>query len=95
MRARMIALGLLVAPAVSTAFAHGPQIQITNDNNKIVTRQLLNDGPYSDTLTPPKSVYVMPLLELDGTWYSRPNNSQVADVPAFPEEGRSRVMSPA
>ena len=45
----------------AAASAHGPQIQITNDNNKIVTRALHQDGDYSLALTAPKSVYVMPL----------------------------------
>lgn len=84
MRTHWIILGFAAALAVSTALAHGPQIQITNDNNKIVTRELLNDGPYSDSLTAPKSVYVMPLLEFSGVWYSRPNNEQLAGLPAFP-----------
>jgi hypothetical protein len=59
--------------------AHGPQIQITNDNNQIVTRQLHLEGPYSTSLTDPTSVYVMPLdvsAEVAGNvWYSRPNGA--------------------
>lgn len=84
MRAHWIAFSFTVTLAASNSFAHGPQIQITNDNNKIVTRQLIQDGPYSDSLTPPKSVYVMPVLEFSGVWYSRPNNEQLAGLPAFP-----------
>lgn len=53
--------------------AHGPQIQITVDNNKISTRELILDGPYSNRLASPKSIYVIPLREFNGTWYSRPN----------------------
>ena len=87
-RAHWIAFGFaaaLAAQLVSVpAFAHGPQIQLTVDNNKIVTRRLLQDGPYSDSLTSPKSVYVMPVLELSSVWYSRPNNEQLAGLPAFP-----------
>ena len=70
---RLCMFAVVVALAASPAFAHGPQIQITNDNDKIVTRQILKDGPYSASLTAPKSVYVMPLLELGGVWYTRPN----------------------
>lgn len=84
MRARMFVLGFVAALATSAANAHGPQIQITNDNNKLVTRALYLDGDYSLALTSPISVYVMPVLESGGVWYSRPNNELVADVPAFP-----------
>jgi hypothetical protein len=84
MRARMLVLGFAAALAAAPANAHGPQIQITNDNNKIVTRHLIQDGPYSDSLTAPVSVYVMPVEELAGTWMSRPNNALLAGVPQFP-----------
>jgi len=83
MRARMFVLGFVAALAPSAASAHGPQLQITNDNNKIVTREVFQDSPY-EPLSAPKSVYVMPLLESGGVWYSRPNSTLVADIPAFP-----------
>lgn len=83
MRARMFVLGFVFMIAASTALAHGPQLQITNDNNKIVTREIFNESPY-EPISNPKSVYVMPLLESGGVWYSRPNNTLVADVPAYP-----------
>ena len=75
----------VLLPAVS-AIAHGPQIQITNDGGKIVTRQLIADGPYSNSLTAVKSVYVTPLLDFNGVWYLRPNSSidPILGVPAFP-----------
>lgn len=86
MRGLSLALTLFAALAAATCHAHGPQIQITNDNNKIVTRRLLLDGPYSNSLTAPKSVYVMALLAVDGVWYSRPNNEidPITQLPAFP-----------
>lgn len=65
------------------AWAHGPQIQITNDNEKITTRALHLDGPYGAALTDPKSVYVMPLLPTGGVYFSRPNDAEVA--PGIPE----------
>lgn len=83
MRARMFVLGFVAALATSAATAHGPQLQITNDNNKIVTREIFVESPY-EPLSSPKSVYVMPLDESGGVWYSRPNNTLVADVPAYP-----------
>jgi hypothetical protein len=85
MRARVFALAWVAVLAASTAFAHGPQIQITIDNAKIVTRELILDGPYSNSLTAPKSVYVMPVLPLEGVWYSRPNNEPSATIPGAPE----------
>jgi hypothetical protein len=86
MRAVPLALALFAALASSITWAHGPQIQITNDNNKIVTRRLLLDGPYNNSLTPPKSVYVMQLMPFESVWYSRPNNGidPITQLPAFP-----------
>jgi hypothetical protein len=76
MRAFRCALVLLAAQSAPIVFAHGPQIQITADDGKIVTRSLLLDAPYSNTLTARKSVYVMPaLMDLNGVWYSRPNSA--------------------
>ncbi len=73
-RFRVFLLGCsLVSGLVSSGWAHGPQMQITNDNGKIVTRNVILDGPYSTQLTTPKSMYVIPLLESNGIWYSRPN----------------------
>jgi hypothetical protein len=56
-------LGTCAAFAVSTARAHGPQIQVTNTNNKIVTRELIPAGSYGNSLTGQKSVYVIPILQ--------------------------------
>jgi hypothetical protein len=63
----MFALGFVVALAAMRADAHGPQIQITVDtanNNRLVTRQLLQNEPYSSAvgLTTPVSLYVLPVL---------------------------------
>jgi hypothetical protein len=82
----MYALALLAALAVSTAWAHGPQIQITSSGKKIVTRELLLDGPYSTGLTAPKSAYVMGLAPFSDVWYSRPNGAidPISQLPAFP-----------
>ncbi len=63
MHARIFVLGACLALVVSTASAHGPQIQVTNDNNKIVTRQIILDGPYANSLTAQKLVYVIPILQ--------------------------------
>ncbi len=81
---RLFALMMLAFAAASPVFAHGPQIQITIDNNKVVTRELHFDGPYSTALTPAKSVYVMPLREFGGVWYSRPNEEPSATLPGVP-----------
>lgn len=84
MRAHVFSIALILTFSAGVACAHGPQIQITIDDSKLVTRQLHLDGDYSLAITPPKSVYVMPLVPLDGVWYSRPNNSLLAGIPQFP-----------
>jgi hypothetical protein len=63
MRICMIAFGACAALAASTANGHGPQIQVTNTSSKIVTRELIPAGPYGNSLTAPKSVYVIPILQ--------------------------------
>jgi len=74
MRTSLMALCVVVLAAASgTALAHGPQIQITGETGKIVTRTLLLEAPYGHQLTAEKSVYVMPLREYLGAWYARPN----------------------
>lgn len=82
-------LAALAASAAftSAAFAHGPQIQLTNDGNKIVTRNLFLDEPYRTTLSPVKSVYVMPLVPRTTTpgteWDTQPNTN-VRDATGTP-----------
>jgi hypothetical protein len=64
--------------------AHGPQIQITRDNDKIVTRLLILESPYTAPSSP-KSAYVIPLRETGGVWYTRPNNQPSETVPGAPQ----------
>lgn len=66
-------IAAIVAAAPAIAAAHGPQLQIYDVGDKIVTRQIIPEGPYQP-LTEEVSAYVMPLLPYDGVWYSRPNN---------------------
>jgi hypothetical protein len=85
MRIRLMMMTALIAlNGPSLASAHGPQLQITIDAGRIVTRNILIDSPYAH-LTAPKSAYVMPLLEYDGAWYSRPNGEMNAllDIPVY------------
>lgn len=86
MRVCMFSVCACAVLTVSSASAHGPQIQITNDGGKIVTRTLHLDGPYSTALSAPKSVYVMPALPFSGVWYSRPNQAidPILLTPSFP-----------
>jgi hypothetical protein len=86
MRAGAYVLAVVAMLAARAAVAHGPQIQLTNDGGKIVTRQIYEDGPYSTTLSLATSVYVMPLLSFDGALYSQPNNEidPILNVAAFP-----------
>jgi hypothetical protein len=75
MRATRFALTGALALVSLTALAHGPQLQITRDGGKISTRSIFREEPYN-RLTDTKSVYVIPLLETSGVWYSRPNNAK-------------------
>src|SRR5262245_29057046 len=86
MRAFVFAPACLVAFATAMVQAHGPQIQITSDDGRIVTRQLILDAPYSNALTDAKTVYLMPLAVFNGIWYSRPNDAidPILGVNAFP-----------
>jgi hypothetical protein len=81
-----IACALAPLALARSAAAHGPQIQVTNDAGKIVTRRLINDGPYGTALTAPTSVYVMPIAQYLGVWYSHPNGEidPILHVPEFP-----------
>ncbi len=85
MRIGILALAVWTALATATARAHGPQIQITDDNNKLVTRQLFRNEPYT-ALSPPASVYVIPMRQLGGIWYVQPNSDldPILQQPAFP-----------
>src|SRR5688572_25608421 len=85
MRATTFALSMALALGSLPALAHGPQIQITRDNHQITTRRLLREEPYSAQLTPPTTVYAIPLLETEDVWYSRPNNTPSATLPGAPE----------
>lgn len=84
MRTFCVALVVLVALSATRTFAHGPQIQITRDGDTITTRQIFLDEPYSP-LSSAKRVYVIPLLETAGVWYSRPNNEPSHTLPGQPQ----------
>ncbi len=81
MRAFSFIASCIVATCCSFAFAHGPQIQITGDTGKIVTRQIVLDTPEYSNLTSPTRVYAMSLEEFNGAWFTRPNRK----VDAFGE----------
>lgn len=64
---------LVFAMGISAAaFAHGPQMQITNDGNKIMTRQILTDT-YSP-ITAETRIYSMPLKPVSGNINGSPTN---------------------
>jgi hypothetical protein len=67
---RKFACACAMVCVAGSLYAHGPQIQITADSGKIVTRSILND--VYEPLTTPKSVYVMEVLDYRGVWYARP-----------------------
>ncbi len=91
MRLYIFVMGACAALVASTASAHGPQIQVTNTSNKIITRELIPAGPYGNSLTAPKSVYVMPILKSNSGnpstdyWLVTPNNAidPILQVSAF------------
>ncbi len=76
MKMRYILAGwVLIVMGAMPTFGHGPQMQITNDNNKITTRAVYLDEPYNVIPNPPSnptSVYIMPLAPINsfgGTAY--------------------------
>jgi hypothetical protein len=84
MRAASYALSMVLALTSVSALAHGPQLQLTREGNQIVTREIFKEEPYS-VLTDPKRVYVIPLVETQDVWYSRPNNTPSTTLPGLPE----------
>ncbi len=69
--------------AAGSVYAHGPQIQTTNDSGKIITRAIVPDGLYDTALSAPTSVYVMPLAQYLGVWRAQPDDSSTGGVPDF------------
>jgi hypothetical protein len=63
-------LGLLAAGAVAPAWGHGPQIQLTAETGKIVTRQVMVDDYVP--LTAATSVYVLPVAQVSNIWVVQP-----------------------
>lgn len=67
MRWNMCALAAaLVATAAPALQAHGPQIQLTAEGGKIVTRQVMIDDYVP--VTPATSVYVLPTAQVSNIW---------------------------
>jgi hypothetical protein len=62
MRTQKFLIAIVISTVCGTIFAHGPQIQVTLDGNKITTRRMLDDNYTSAGITEPKSVYVIPVL---------------------------------
>lgn len=65
-----IVLGLSAAGAVAPAWAHGPQIQLTAEAGKIITRQVMIDDYVP--LTGATSVYVLPVAQVSNIWVVQP-----------------------
>ncbi|BBO31766.1 PEP-CTERM sorting domain-containing protein [Lacipirellula parvula] len=71
MRWNMFALAAaLVAAAALPLHAHGPQIQLTAEAGKIVTRQVLIDNYVP--VSPATSLYVLPVVNVSGQWLVQP-----------------------
>ena len=60
----------IVISLVQTVRAHGPQIQLTAEGGKIVTRQVMVDV-YSPA-SPKTSIYVLPVAEVSSVWVVQP-----------------------
>jgi hypothetical protein len=66
---RLIAIAIVWA-SVTPSWAHGPQIQLTAENGKIVTRQVMIDD-YTP-ITPTTSIYVLPVANVSNQWLVQP-----------------------
>jgi hypothetical protein len=64
-------MACLAAAAAGAAQAHGPQIQVTAESGKIVTRRMFFDEPYAP-LQDVTSIYVLPLRQQSGEWLVMP-----------------------
>lgn len=84
MRLCMFSFAVCALLAAATCYAHGPQIQTTLDNGKIVTHEIVDEANYATVLSPAKTVYVMPLAEYLGVWRAQPDSSLLPDnTPEF------------
>jgi hypothetical protein len=81
---RLNAWMLLAIAAIpcGVATAHGPQIQLTAESDKVVTRRMFEDGPY-DPLTPATSIYVLPTVQQSGAWLVTPPNLTTGSGPGI------------
>jgi hypothetical protein len=84
-RTALCALLASVGVLTGTSFGHGPQLQVTIDAGKITTREVILDGPYSESLTAPKSAYVIPIRSLNDIAYVRPNDAldSITGLPVY------------
>lgn len=83
MNGRSLFVCMAVAINATCVLAHGPQMQVSVGQNKLVTGDIFLDEPYAGSPTGPKSVYVMPVLPYNGQWYSQPNTTYVAGLPKY------------
>jgi hypothetical protein len=61
MRVHKFVFALILTSVAAASHAHGPQLQVTLDGNKITTRNILDDDNTSKGVTSAKSVYVIPV----------------------------------
>lgn len=67
---RLFGLLAVIALAAAPAWGHGPQIQLTAEGGKIVTRQVMIDDYVP--VTPATSVYVLPTAQVSNIWVVQP-----------------------
>lgn len=65
-----VLVGLCVGGAVAPAWGHGPQIQLTAEAGKIVTRQVMVDDYVP--VTAATSIYVLPVAQIPNGWVTQP-----------------------
>jgi MYXO-CTERM domain-containing protein len=70
-----------VAVAAPTR-AHGPQIQVTAEGGKIVTRRMFADEPYAP-LQAITSIYVLPTVQQSGEWLVTPPSLTTGSGPGL------------
>lgn len=84
MTRKFIAAALLALASSTHAPGHGPQIQLTSEAGKIVTRRIVPDSSYDTALSTQTSVYVMPLGQYLGVWRAQPDGTLNPDLtPAY------------
>lgn len=85
MRLFALLLALTALGAPGKAWAHGPQIQLTAEGGKIVTRQVMID--HYAPVSPPTSIYVLPVANVSNRWLVQPPGTSASGPGIAPGVG--------